>query len=673
MFCRLARFARRTLLCCTPANRTPSLYSVAASSTTTLAQQPSFFKTSKKPYSVSSTESLDKMAAPVNTTDRLKHLRELMASAKYNVTAYVVPSEDAHQSEYVATCDERRAFISGFDGSAGCAVITMDTAAMFTDGRYFLQASQQMDDNWTLMKRGLPGVPSWQEYVADHLPAGARVGIDPALLSAAEGAEIRNSIKEKGKGELVPIEDNLVDIVWGSQRPVRPEDKVFIQDLKYSGEAHGDKIARVRAELEKQGVDGLVVAALDEVAWLFNLRGSDVSYNPVFYAYGLVTKDDVVLYIEDVKLTDDVREHLKGIKVQPYSAIFGELAQLSSALVQSKRQLLAGRTASWALVEALGADNVRIGKSPVTLLKALKNPVEMEGMRQCHIRDGAAVANYFGWLEHELLFNGGHLKLSEVDVADKLEGFRRAQKDCVGLSFDTISSVGPNGAIIHYSPKRGSDALLDVNQMYLCDSGGQYRDGTTDVTRTYHFGTPSAWERECFTRVLKGHIALDRAVFPSGTSGYALDPLARLPLWEVGLDYRHGTGHGVGSFLNVHEGPQGVAMRQNYLDAGFQHGMTITNEPGYYEDGNFGIRIENTCLVVKTDTKFDYSGGAGYLTFEPVTLVPIQKKLIQSGLLNEDEKRWLDAYHQKVWEKVSPLLDEGSLGYEWLKRETSPI
>ncbi|KAJ2484672.1 hypothetical protein IWW37_006121 [Coemansia sp. RSA 2050] len=605
------------------------------------------------------------MAAPVDTTDRLRHLRQLMASAKYNVAAY---------SEYVAACDERRPFISGFDGSAGCAVITLDAASMFTDGRYFLQARQQMDDNWTLMKRGLPGVPTWQEYLTDHLPAGTRVGIDPTLLSAEEGASLKKALNVRGNGDLVAIEENLVDIVWGSQRPPRPQDKVFIHDVKYAGESHTDKITRVRAGLERLDTDGLVVVALDEIAWLFNLRGSDIDYNPVFFAYALVTKTDVTLYIDDAKLDGSVRSHLQGVKTRPYSAIFGELDALSATLVQEKRRLLAGQNASWALVKALGEANVKVDKSPINMLKSLKNPTELDGMRQCHIRDGAAMANYFGWLEHELLFNGGHLRLSEVDVADKLEELRRAQEHCVGLSFDTISSVGPNGAIIHYSPKRGSDALLDVNKMYLCDSGGQYLDGTTDVTRTYHFGTPTAWERECFTRVLKGHIALDRAVFPAGTSGYALDPLARLPLWELGLDYRHGTGHGVGSFLNVHEGPQGVGMRMNYLSAGFQHGMTITNEPGYYEDGGFGIRIENTCLVVKTETKFDYTGGAGgYLTFEPVTMVPIQKKLIQSGLLSEGEKKWLDDYHQKVWDKVSPLLEEGSLGYEWLKRETSPI
>ncbi|ORX69797.1 Creatinase/aminopeptidase [Linderina pennispora] len=613
------------------------------------------------------------MVETVKTGERLKHLRELMADPKYNVTAYVVPSGDAHQSEYVGTCDERRGFISGFDGSAGCAVVTMDKAAMFTDGRYFLQARQQMDDNWTLMKRGLPGVPTWEEYLTSHLPAGTRVGIDPTLLSAATGNELKAALNKNGSGDLVAIPDNLVDIVWGNDRPARSTNKAFVHDIQYSGEARADKVQRVRAELDKLGVDGLVVAALDEIAWLFNLRGSDIAYNPVFFAYALVTKTDVTLFIDDCKLDDSVRQHLQGVTIKPYQAIFGELSAMAASLAADKRKLLAGETASWALVQALGEDSVKVDKSPVTLLKALKNPVELEGMRQSHVRDGAAMANYFGWLEHELVFNGGHLRLSEVDVADKLESLRRAQKDCVGLSFDTISSVGANGAIIHYSPKRGSEALLDINKMYLCDSGGQYLDGTTDVTRTMHFGTPTAWERECFTRVLKGHIALDRAVFPSGTNGYALDPLARLPLWELGLDFRHGTGHGVGSFLNVHEGPQGVGMRDAYLSAGFQHGMTITNEPGYYEDGSFGIRIENTCLVVRTETKFDYSNGQGFLTFEPVTMVPIQKKLIQAGLLTPDEIKWLDAYHDKVWQKVSPLLEEGSLGYEWLKRETSPL
>ncbi|KAJ1855222.1 hypothetical protein GGH12_003199 [Coemansia sp. RSA 1822] len=612
------------------------------------------------------------MVTPVNTSDRLKHLRELMASAKYNIGAYVVPSEDAHQSEYVAACDERRPFISGFDGSAGCAVVTADQASMFTDGRYFLQARQQMDDNWTLMKWGIAGVPSWQEYVTDHLPAGTRVGIDPTLITAEQGAKLREALQAKS-GDLVAISDNLVDAVWGSARPVRPEDPAFVLDVKYAGETHSDKIARVREQLERDNVRGLVVTALDELAWLFNLRGSDIDFNPVFFAYAVVTSDTVTLYMNEAKLTDTVRKHLDGILVQPYENIFGELSAMSVGLAESEGRLLVGKTASWALVEALGESNVKVDSSPIVLLKALKNATELAGMRKCHERDGAAMANYFGWLEHELLHNGGNLKLSECDVADKLEELRREQDLCVGLSFSTISSVGANGAIIHYSPQRGSESLLDTSKMYLCDSGGQYLDGTTDVTRTYHFGEPTRWERECFTRVLKGHIALDMAVFPNGTSGFVLDPLARLPLWEIGLDFRHGTGHGVGSFLNVHEGPQGVGVRKHYADVGFRPGMTITNEPGYYQDGDFGIRIENTCVVVKTDTKFDYTNGNGYLTFEPVTMVPIQKKLILEELFTDRERQWLNAYHQTVWDRVSGRLDKSGLGYEWLKRETAPM
>ncbi|KAJ1742907.1 hypothetical protein LPJ68_001502 [Coemansia sp. RSA 1086] len=653
MFRRLFNFARRNL-------------------DWNLSQRPASPSQLKQNYS-SSIPISNEMATPVNTTDRLKHLRELMASAKYNINAYVVPSEDAHQSEYVAACDERRAFISGFNGSAGCAIVTMDKAAMFTDGRYFLQARQQMDDNWTLMKRGIPGVPSPQDYLAEHLPEGTRVGIDPTLMTATEANELKEKLQARGNGDLVAIEDNLVDIVWGKDRPERPKNTVFIHDIKYAGESHDSKVARVREFIEKENASGLVVSALDEIAWLFNLRGTDIDFNPVFFAYAVVTRDKVTLYIDEAKLTDAVRSHLSGVVVRPYHEIFGELNTLSSSLVETKSHLLVSSSTSFALVQALGTDNVKMSKSPITHLKAIKNAAELEGMRQCHIRDGAALANYFGWLENELLNKDGNLRLSEVDVADKLEELRREQEHCVGLSFSTISSVGANGAIIHYSPQRGSDALLDITKMYLCDSGGQYLDGTTDVTRTYHFGEPTAWERECFTRVLKGHIALDRAVFPNGTSGFALDPLARMPLWELGLDYRHGTGHGVGSFLNVHEGPQGVSMRKTIIDAGFNAGMTITNEPGYYEDGNFGIRIENTCLVVKADTKFDYTGGSGYLKFEPVTMVPIQKKLISSELFTDVERKWLNDYHQEVWRKVSPRLEKGSLGYEWLKRETSPM
>ncbi|KAJ2843540.1 hypothetical protein J3B02_005231, partial [Coemansia erecta] len=387
------------------------------------------------------------MASPVNTSSRLQRLRELMAGSKYNVSAYVVPSEDAHQSEYVATCDQRRAYISGFDGSAGCAVVTADKALMFTDGRYFLQACQQMDSNWTLMKQGMAGVPTWQEYVTSHVSSGARVGIDPTLVSASAASELQYKMFVKGV-ELVSLQENLVDAVWDS-RPERPLDPVFVHDMQFAGESIEDKISRVRTSVAGMGADGVVVAALDEIAWLLNLRGTDISFNPVFYAYVVVTADKITLFVNESKLTDSVRAHLKGIEIQPYEFIFSNVRAMTSA---SKIRLLVGPSTSWALAQALG-DSVQFGKyTPLSMLKALKNPIELDGMRNCHIRDGAAMANFFGWLENELFNNSGNLRLSESDVADKLESLRREQPLCVGPSFDTISSVGPNGAIIHYKP-----------------------------------------------------------------------------------------------------------------------------------------------------------------------------------------------------------------------------
>ncbi|KAJ1921088.1 hypothetical protein H4219_000946 [Mycoemilia scoparia] len=612
-----------------------------------------------------------KSTVPVATGSRLAKLRELMK--QHGINAYVVPSEDAHQSEYVATCDERRGYISGFDGSAGTAVITEDSANMFTDGRYFLQASLQMDDNWTLMKVGVPDVPNWNAFLTEashYLNGKARVGIDPKLIPTSSATELKNALVSRG-GDLVSIPSNLIDEIW-SDRPSRPTNKVFIHDIEYAGLDFNTKIEQVRKDLEKEKAEGLVVSKLDEIAWLFNLRGSDISYNPVFFSYALVTRDSTTLYINREKITDEVKEHLSDVEIKGYEDIFTELESLASVYTKSDHRILVDGSTSWALANALGENNIKQGMSPIVMLKAIKNKTEVEGMYNSHIRDGTAVVKYFGWLENELLNGNGNLKLTECDVADKLEEFRSQQDKFVGLSFDTISSVGPNGAIIHYSPTRGSDAKLDITKMYLVDSGGQYLDGTTDVTRTYHFGEPTDWQRECFTRVLKGHIALDQAVFPAGTTGFALDPLARMALWEKGLDYRHGTGHGVGAFLNVHEGPQGVGVRPSFASAGFQANMTITNEPGYYEDGNFGIRIENTCMVVSKETDFNFSGN-GYLTFDSCTLVPIQKKLIDRKIFTESEVEWLNAYHKRVWDTISPRVEDDTLAYEWLKRETSPL
>ena len=455
-------------------------------------------------------------AGPVPTGERLAKLRELMrkAGSGQGIHAYVVPSEDAHQSEYIADCDARRAYISGFNGSAGCAVVTEKQAALFTDGRYFLQASKQLDKNWTLMKSGMPDVPTWQEWVRQVLPASGRVGIDPTLIPSGDAAALQQQLGKNAT--LCGIDENLIDAIW-AERPTRPSEPLSVLELQYSGASHQAKITELRSECEKLDAYGFVVSALDEIAWLFNLRGSDIAYNPVFFAYAIVTLDRVILYVDKKKCGRDVLAHLGSqVEIKPYLDIFSDSKELATTASAKKSKLLLGNKASWALQRALGPDTVQIG-SPIQMAKAIKNPTELEGFRRCHLRDAAALCNFFGWLQNELA--AGNMSIDEVTAADKLEGFRREQADFVGLSFTTISSVGPNAAIIHYSPERGNCAAIRASQIYLCDSGGQYKDGTTDVTRTLHFGKPTEFEMEAYTRVLQGHIAIDMAVFPKGTTG----------------------------------------------------------------------------------------------------------------------------------------------------------
>jgi Xaa-Pro aminopeptidase len=428
---------------------------------------------------------------------------------------------------------------------------------------------------------------------------------------------------------------------------------------------------------------GFLVTALDEVAWLFNLRGSDISFNPLFFSYALITTSNATLYLFKDRLPKTGLSELSTVCLKEYNEVFEDVKLFTKSQAGGKQKLLVSPSCNAALVMAAGgAEAVVIKSSPVEIAKAIKNETEIEGFRQCHIRDAAALANYFCWLEKEL--QDGKV-IDEVDGAERLEQYRRAQKDCVGLSFDTISGSGPNGAIIHYKPEKPSAANITMDQLYLCDSGGQYlyiwqkisfliiynfRDGTTDVTRTFHFGNPSAEEKDRFTRVLKGNIALNRAIFPVGTTGFMLDILARQYLWTAGLDYRHGTGHGVGHYLNVHEGPQNISFRSSANEIPLKPGMTVTDEPGYYEDSKFGIRIENVLLVAEAKTECNF-GNIGFLTFENITMFPIQKKLIDVKLLNKEEIDYLNDYHNKVWEKVSPLLE--SEAKKWLRKETLPI
>ncbi|CAG2171919.1 unnamed protein product, partial [Oppiella nova] len=574
-------------------------------------------------------------------------------------------------------CDARRAFISGFDGSAGTALITQKEALLWTDGRYFLQAEKQLDHNWALMKDAIPGTPTQGEWLCKKLPSGSRVGVDPFVISYETWKPLAAQLESAGH-TLVPINDNLVDEVWDN-RPSPPNKTVDPLPLVFAGKGWRDKIVEIRQEMINKGATALVVTALDEIAWLFNLRGSDIEFNPVFFAYSVITLDNIYLFIDENKLSPEASKHLQidvslnhqnsglSIELRPYRMIKEFLKWLISQL---PGKIWISHKSSYSLVSVVPEMRRIESLSPVQLKKAVKNSVEIEGMKRSHIKDAVALCEFFAWLEEEVPKGD----VNELSAAEKLEEFRRAQEDYMGPSFETISASGPNAAIIHYRSTEETNRPITADEIYLCDSGAQYRDGTTDVTRTIHLGTPSNFEKECFTRVVKGHIALASAIFPQLLKGQMLDTCARKALWDVGLDYLHGTGHGVGMFLNVHEGPMGISYRPYPDDPGLVEGMILSNEPGFYEEDKFGIRIENLVLIKKANTKYNFRN-RGYLTFETITLVPIQTKLLQPSLLTSEEISWLDNYHQTCRDIVGKALEEQgkSSGLQWLLRETQPL
>ncbi|KAL0931594.1 Xaa-Pro aminopeptidase [Colletotrichum truncatum] len=615
----------------------------------------------------------------VDTADRLSRLRELMKARKVDV--YVVPSEDSHSSEYIAGCDGRREFISGFSGSAGCAIVTLEKAALATDGRYFNQASKQLDQNWLLLRQGLQDVPTWQEWSAEQSSGGKVVGVDPELITGSIAKKLAEKIKRSGGSDLVALDENLVDLVWAGDRPERPKSPVVVLPEKFSGKDVKAKLKDLRHELDKKNSHAFVVSMLDEIAWLFNLRGSDIPYNPVFFSYAIITPDSATLYVDESKLGEETRAYLSDndITTKPYESIYDSISVLRSsadkvgdaASNSALKRFIISTKASWALKRSLGGDGqVDEVRSPIGDSKAVKNKTEMAGMRSCHIRDGAALIEYFAWLEDQLVAKKA--RLDEVQAADKLEQLRSKHKDYVGLSFDTISSTGANAAVIHYKPERGACSIIDPTAIYLCDSGAQYLDGTTDTTRTLHFGQPTEAEKLAYTLVLKGNIALDTAVFPKGTTGFALDCLARQHLWREGLDYRHGTGHGVGSYLNVHEGPIGIGTRVQFAEVALAPGNVVSIEPGFYEDGSYGIRIENVAMVTEVKTKYSF-GDKPYLGFEHVTMVPYCQNLIEPSLLTSEEKQWLNSHNAEILHKTKDFFKEDPLTLAWLTRETQPL
>lgn len=618
--------------------------------------------------------------------EKVNALREMFGKPGVNIDAYIIPSQDAHQSEFIAECYMRRAYISGFTGSAGTAVVTRHKAALWTDARYFLQAEKQLSPSWILMRSGNWGVPNTTEWLNDVLAPGGRIGIDPFLFSSDAVNELKEAVA-KSNHELVYLYDvNLVDEVWKEARPMPPNKPIRVHDLKHAGVDVSTKLSKLRSELTSNGSSAIVISMLDEVAWLLNLRGNDVPHSPVMYAYLIVEMDAAKLFVDNSKVTPEVMDYLKtaGIELRPYESILSEIESLAARgahLWLDTASVNAAIASTYAtacdkFLESLGskskgknlsgAPSALCKSSPVSLAKAVKNDAELEGMRNSHLRDAAALTEFWSWLEEEM---NNNVVLTEVEVADKLLDFRASQAGFVDTSFDTISGSGANGAIIHYRAEPDSCSVVDTQKLFLLDSGAQYLDGTTDITRTVHFGQPSERQKECFTRVLQGHIALDQAVFPENTPGFVLDAFARSSLWKVGLDYRHGTGHGVGAALNVHEGPQSISFRFGNMTP-LLKGMIVSNEPGYYEDHAFGIRIENLLYVKEIDTPNRF-GGITYIGFEKLTFVPIQTKLVDLILLSAAEIDWLNDYHSQVWEKVSPLVDGSAR--EWLWNNTRPV
>ncbi|KAJ8026346.1 Xaa-Pro aminopeptidase 1 [Holothuria leucospilota] len=610
-----------------------------------------------------------------NTTAILKKLRDLMKTKKVvgePLQAYIIPSGDSHQNEYIADCDCRREYVSGFSGSSGTAIVTENEAALWTDGRYFLQAATQMDSNWTLMKQGLQETPSQEEWLNKILPSGSRVGVDPFLFSYDMWQTCYKGLKSSGN-QLIPVASNLVDLVWDSERPEPPCSALIVQDVRYSGLKWGKKVEQLRSQMSSNvpKAEYMVVTHLDEIAWLLNLRGADIPYNPVFFAYVVVSMESIHVFMDEKKLSDEIEKHLSGdmnVTFHSYDKILSFIDGLYSESEEKRTWI--STTSSYAIINTIPKKARILKPCPISESKSVKNEVEIEGMRKAHIKDAVALCEYFRWLENEVPKG----KVTEISGADKLEELRREQEDFVTLSFGTISSSGPHAAIIHYQPSPETDIPINTQDIYLCDSGGQYRDGTTDVTRTVHFGTPTQHQKECHTRVLKGVIALATSIFPNGTKGSRLDSFARKALWEDGLDYLHGTGHGVGSFLNVHEGPQRVSYRLDSKETPLMAGQFISDEPGYYEDGQFGVRIENIVLVKPAKTRHNFRD-KGFLTFETVTLVPIQTKLIEASLLTEKEIEWLNNYHSLCRDVIGAELEKQGRHetLRWLQRETQLI
>ena len=592
--------------------------------------------------------------------DRLKALREQLKANQLD--GFVVPLTDEHMSEYVGSYAQRLAWLTGFEGSAGSAVVLPEEAAIFVDGRYTLQVRQQVSANeWSYQSVPETSTTQWLE---EHAPEGARIGYDPWLHTRDWVKKAREALASRG-AELVPVKRNPIDEVW-QDRPEASKAKLVVQPDQYAGKSAAEKRTEIGDWLAKHHAEAAVLSALDSIAWAFNIRGQDVSHTPVALAYALVHADGTSdLFVAGEKIGPDVRQHLgNGVRLH-------ERAEFESALADLKGKTIVvdPERAVAAIFEALEKAGAKILplRDPTILAKAIKNDAEVAGQKAAQERDGAVISRFLKWIDDEAPKGD----VDELKASDHLEALRRENPELRDLSFDSISGAGPNGAIVHYRSSEKTNRKLEKGTLYLIDSGGQYVDGTTDITRTVAIGEPTAEMLDRFTRVLKGHIAIATAVFPRGTRGSQLDSFARRPLWEAGLDYAHGTGHGVGSFLSVHEGPQRISpvgSSQSGGDEPLQAGMILSNEPGYYKTGEYGIRIENLVLVVPREID---GAEKEMLGFETLTFAPIDRRLIDAEMLDPEELIWLNCYHAHVLARIGPNLQGEDL--EWLRRACAPI
>jgi Xaa-Pro aminopeptidase len=601
-------------------------------------------------------QSFEDRSERASSAPRVAALRAELA--KRGLDGFIVPRADRYQNEYVSPSDERLSWLTGFSGSAGIAIVLADRAVIFVDGRYQVQVREEIDGAIFAVAHVVDEPPT--KWIETNLPAGAKLGYSP-WLHTVEGAERLAKACAAARAMLVPVEDNPVDAVW-TERPQPPLGAVVAHELRYAGEETKEKLARLHAELAKLSADALVVSDPQNVSWLFNIRGSDVPHTPVVLAFATVPKAGrPALYVDLRKLGNDIRARLEDVaEVRANAAFERDLAELGKERRAVRLDPASCAEAIARLVVENGGEIVR-GSDPIAPMKAVKNATEIAGARAAQQRDGAAVTKFLAWFDREAAHG-----LTEIDAVEALESFRRDSGLLKDVSFPTIAGAGPDGAIVHYRVTRKSNRRIAQGELFLIDSGGQYEDGTTDITRTIAVGTPSPDMRQKFTLVLKGHIAIARAIFPDGTSGAQLDTLARQYLWQAGVDYDHGTGHGVGSYLSVHEGPARIAKLGNVA---LKRGMILSNEPGYYRTDAYGIRIENMVLV--TEAPLVIGAEKPINAFETLTVAPIDTRLIDASLLNADEIAWLNAYHARVREVLAPSLDAATRA--WLITATAPL